>query len=66
MKGAAVRTKRPSKNKGAARKSAKPEAKKPAPLEKLRADESTQVLVSMIFVEPRRLPFGPWFATAER
>lgn len=52
MKGAAARTKTASKRKSTRRKSAKPKAKKLAPLEMLRADESMQVLLSMIRRHP--------------
>lgn len=51
-KGAAVRKKSPRKKKGAAKKSAKLKTRKPEPLERLRADESTQVLRSLTCRHP--------------
>jgi hypothetical protein len=51
-KGAAVRKKSPCGKKAAATKRTKPKAREPAPLERLRSDESTQALRSLASRHP--------------
>ncbi len=52
MKGASVKKERSPRKKSAARKSAKPKPRRLAPLDQLRSDESTQVLLSLIRRHP--------------